>query len=592
MSDPVDATPPETDSPKPAAEASNAPPTRDVVSLRVKRFATLRAAHRALAPSSSQTLIQLEAGVAAPLREKLRLLAAAYTGEAASPMSSAPDLAEVDAEQAAYRKALLDVLDGLALQQLRSSLSGETHVQRVEVTGLLRLCLEAEPQLHRYICQVDFLITLLCASLRDGRWVVDVDPLELNDEVVRRGQNVSDLPPDQRSAIAARFDEAARRLELAEDPTALTRQTSSYKREIALHYFVPEILSSVVRYNIAARNHWEDRARRGREVDARIDDELGLFAPLLDEDPRSRRTGDGGLPAHEAPGVLAVQQAICERLSGRTRTRGFTERRAGERVAASLDLESLTQVERQAMASSDSEGPERLIRMAVVLGHMSMVAPEHGGDLTELGIHESQLDVWVRDLSQEVRREIDSLVSARKFEGAERLGDIESRFLRAVRVVVKRRPEAAGTGQATRLLRQQLSRQKLDGQPPLFMDLLGGGWARTAVLGVAAVLLVLTPVVSLWSSDPREVSTISSSELRRLSPVLETGYRDHAANSVFVGLLSGRWGDATRDERRKHADILRDRLEERGVRELVLVDAERVVQAHWRGDRWVVALAR
>ncbi len=575
-------------------EYVEAPVTRECVSERVRRYTRLRAAHRALTPSAPELMEQADRGSLRGIRERLRELTAHFEDGAPEPPPLHDALRAVDDALAGYRRKLLAVVERTPLAQLRASLSGETHPQRVEVSALLQLCLDAEPVPARYLRPVDFLVTLLCGGLRDGKWVMELDPADLNEAVRERCGARSALDSSAEAPIVRRFQQAAERITSGGDSSAITREMAAYKSEIAAFYFEPSVLRCIVGYNVAARNHFEDRLRRGREIDSAIDDELGLFAPLLDDDPRAKR--GPGLPVHEAPGVIAVQEAIRRRLLGEDGAEG-----PADRVAATLDLGWLEPTDREAFLDPRSDGIPRLVRMTVVLGHLALASAEHGRDLAALSLHESQLDAWVGAVGDEAQREVDTLIRGNEYDGAVRLGQTKSRFLAAARVVARRRqgrgvgrPDASETldHEALGLLRESLERERLRESPRVFFDLLGGGWKRTAAFSALGLLIAGLAIPELVpSSDPRRVDHLGGGALGDVSSLLESGYRDHAEGdtSMFIGTVSERWARMGSEERRQNADLIRDRVAERGVGEVLLFDAERVLQAHWVSGQWLTA---
>lgn len=573
-----------------AAAVSDAALARSHVEDRVRHFARLRGAHRALAPSSAEPLGEADPAVIRSIRECLHALKAQVDQPDAEVAVSRAELQELDESLDAYQKALVGWVARLPLAQLRASLSSDTHAQRVEASALLQICLETEAVPNRLLPIVDYLITLLSTSQRDGTWVMDLDPADLND-VLRARCAAGHLETSAESRITRRFQAAAEQLASAEDASNLIREISAYKVEVAGFYFVPSILRCIVGYNIAARNHFQKRVQRGRQLDAEIDGDFGLFAPLQADDPRAAKpAGRGGLPAHEAPGVIAVQEAIRRRLIDDVTVEG-----PAHRLAAALDLGWLEKVDRDAFLDPEQTGIPRLIRSTVVLGHLASL-PEQRADLAALSLQESQLDVWICALADEVQREVDTLIRGNEYEGAVRLGEVKSRFLAAVRILARRRlgrpvsydDSRAFEHEAVHLLRDYLARERLRYRAPIFMDLLGGGWRRTVALtGVGGLVAFLALGELLPSSDPRRVDELAAREATAISPLLASSYRDHAASgSMFIGTLTSSWAELEPAARRTHAGVIRDRVLERGVDEVLLFDRHHVLQAHWAAGEW------
>jgi len=500
-------------------------------------------------------------------------------------------LQRLDETLDAYQKKLIDWVSGLPLAQLRASLSSETHAQRVEVSALLQICLESEAVPNRLLHIVDYLITLLSAGRSDGTWVMDLDPADLND-VIRARCAACRIEPVAESRIANRFERAAEAVARLEDAAGVLREITAYKPEVARFYFAPAILRSIVAYNITARNHVRSRVQRGRALDAEIEGDLGLFAPLQRDDPRAaRRAGEGGLTAREAPGVLAVAEAIRRRLVDEAAADG-----PARRVAGALDLGLLEEADREAFLDPQQSGAPLLIRSTVVLGHLAMVHAEHEADLAALSLTAEQIDAWICALAEEVQREMDTLIRGNRFEGAIRLGDVKSRYLSAVRIVARRRlgravrarQDVSFARAATDLLREYLDRDRLRFRAPMFNHLFGGGWRRTAALWSLGLLIAFLGIGDILPSrDPRRVDEFDPRQAHRIDPLLESGYRDHAADrSMFIGTLAKSWADLDPAQRRAHAELIRDRAVEAGVAELLLFDSDHVMQAHWADGQW------
>lgn len=569
---------------------------------RVRRFAVLRAAQRAFNSSSAEPLDETELGAMRAIRDRIASLkdeverietAAEGPESCAAPAGFREELESIDGALDGYRRSLLAWVEGLPLAQLRAALSSETHAERVEASALLEVCLDAESVPTRYLRVVDFLLTLLSAGQRDGHWAVEIDPANLNDVVRRRCERAGDVDTRVEARITSRFQTAAERLASVEDGSAVLQEMSAYKVAVAAFYFVPSVLRCIVGYNVAARNHIAERVRRGREHDAEVENALGSIGLLQRADPRFGAVDGPGLPAHEAPGVLAVQAAIRRRLMEVEAATG-----PAERIADDLDLDWLERDERQALKDASLEGVHRVIRMTVVLGHLAMSLPGHARDVEALGIGVSQLDQWICTLGEDVQREIDTLIRDNEYDGAVRLGDTKSRFLAAVQVVARRRLGRGGREHvaedrleqdAIALLREYLDREKLGRRPPLFNDLFGGGWRRTTALTALGVLLAWLVVPQLLpDGHPRAIDTMQTWEARDISTLLANAYRDRADDhSIFIGTLrNDRWRKLPPDKRRLHAALIRDRVRERGVQEVLLFDEDRVLQAHYAGGAW------
>jgi len=573
---------------------AEAPITRASVHARARRFAVLRAAQRALDPSSAvPSEGQLDA--LSDLRAQLGRLTVLFEDPDGEPDTAGiqEEIQQLDGALDGYSQMLCSVLERVPLAQLRASLKLDTHDQRVEVAALLELCLESEPHPLRHLSIVDYLVTLLSANRRDGRWIVELDPADLNDTLRNRCFEVGQLDSGIEAMIVQRFQKAAQCVIEGRNPAGVMQEISAYKMEIASFYFVPSILRCIIGYNVAARNYFDERVDRERELDAEINDELGLFAPLHDDDPRAAMAADDSfLPPHESPGVVAVQTAIRHRLLEQESAGG-----AADEIAAGLDLSWLEPNEREAFIEASAEDGPRITRMTVVLGHLALSLPRKPREAKALGLDELHIDRWICELGDEVQREIDSYIKDNSYDGALRLGDTKSRFLAAVLLVARRRlgrrRERIEVGdsfdrEAIDLVAEFLERERLLRQPRVFHDLLGGGWRRTAVFAVVALTIAYFAVGELMPVDePRAAGDLSARQVATVSPVLDKAYRDHAdEGSIFVGIVGPRWHGMNRTTRRQHADVIQAKVQKQGVEEVLLFDKDNVLQARFAQGAW------
>ena len=583
------------DDPPGIARAGERPATRDDVTARVRRFAALRAAQRALGPSTPDTYDAQGSSVIAGVRERLAALTAHFDGSAPDPAPGplTEELHALDDALDGFARTLAATLERIPLPQLRASLAGRTHPQRVEVAALLELCLDAEPAPGRYLRAVDFLVTLLCTGERDGRWFVEIDPPNLNDTVRRRCTEMGDVDTAVEASIAQHFQDAAERVASGGPSGEVMKEISAFKAEVAAFYFSPSVLRCIVGYNVAARNHFEDRIRREREKDSAIDDELGIFAPLADQDPHAGAESRAPLlPPHESPGVIAVQEAMRRRLQRTDPAPG-----PARDLASGLDLGVLEPIEKEALRHPERAGSDRIIRMTVVLGHLALSLPKQREAFTALGLQESHLDAWICGLGEEVQQRIDMLIRDAQYDRAVRLGDVKSRYLAAVLHLARRRLGKHGeraeadeplTRDAIRLLREQLQRQALDRRLPLFHDLLGGGWRRAMALASVLALVGLVGIVEYApSTHPRRTRILDAAQVADISRILDSAYLD-ASNerSLFVGTVNARWGGLAAGARRHTAEAIRAKAEGRGAEEILLFDRDHVLQAHFIDGNW------
>ena len=121
----------------------------------------------------------------------------------------------------------------------------------------------------------------------------------------------------------------------------------------------------------------------------------------------------------------------------------------------------------------------------------------------------------------------------------------------------------------------------------MFLDLLGGGWRRTAAFIAAGILVAWVGFVHLQPAPPRSVENFSDREARSVSRYLESAYRDHASQgSMFVAVVDQKWFGLRDRDKRKAAEKIRYRMVEKGVDEILLYDREMSLIVHFKDGKW------
>ena len=77
---------------------------------------------------------------------------------------------------------------------------------------------------------------------------------------------------------------------------------------------------------------------------------------------------------------------------------------------------------------------------------------------------------------------------------------------------------------------------------------------------------------------------LSEFQLTEISPLLLSGYRNQlGGGEAFIGTLNGNWGQLDAGERRAAAAEIQTGLARAGVREFMLFDSRRLLQARTAG---------
>jgi hypothetical protein len=107
-----------------------------------------------------------------------------------------------------------------------------------------------------------------------------------------------------------RFRSATERLTAGEDFETVVREMQSYKKEIAAHFFAPEVLRCIVAYNVALRHNRDRELSRARALDRDADREIsGAAEP---DEIESQGASDS---AFGSPGLVAIERALERRLT-------------------------------------------------------------------------------------------------------------------------------------------------------------------------------------------------------------------------------------------------------------------------------------
>jgi hypothetical protein len=582
---------------------SSDPPslTRADLEARARRFATLRAAQRALVPSvRSPEALPPQEPIRA-IRDQIRALLAcvgdATGSDALADVGRSPELDAIDDALDGYAYQLAFVADHVPVAQFRASLPELAGEQRQEVIALLDVLLEDEGATEARLSLLDYVVTLLCTARQDGQWTLVADPSTVSEGTRTRAFTQPLGDPELEAEIVGRFRSATERLNEGEDFENVVREMQAYKKSIIPHFFAPEVLRCVVAYNLALR-HIRDRAlAQARALDREVDVQIR-------PEPETPEVEPGGRPhsAFGAPGLRAIESALERRVAESDPLPG-----AAGAIAARLDVGKLHAAELRLFAQPARDSLGRLQRRIVVIGLVAEILPQLRGELAALQIDPRRLTgEWVREVAHRVENKTNDLVADKRYDDARRISDLQSRILiaplisqgrlRAAATPARRpspRPDPAFTPPAARpprpdarpsrsdTARRADPREREDRRPRAARRLPP---RRLRVLVALLLLLVGGVAYRSISRDPREVRTLSSRELAQISPLLVSGYRSERGQGLmFIGTLADGWQRMDRTARQKAAEGMRDRLERAGVSEVILFNGERALQVHYVG---------
>ena len=248
---------------------------------RVRRFASLRAAERAIVPSLRSTEDLPARGRLRELRDRLQALHDQTKQDACLHVDiSQADLTVIDDSLEATARGLRAALKGISMPQLRSTLDPAEGDQRREAVALLDLCLEDEDNLGEWLQLSDLLITHLSTADCDGMRTVVNDPADLSPllrELCTKSEGGNRQDHD---AAIAYFCSAAERVRTGEGLDATIREVSAHKRRLGLVFFAPEVLRCVVFYNVTVGNQRAEALLGERAENLELDAESGLAAVI------------------------------------------------------------------------------------------------------------------------------------------------------------------------------------------------------------------------------------------------------------------------------------------------------------------------
>lgn len=398
--------------------------TRSDIVARVRRFATLRAAQRALSPSvrSPETLPAL-----APLRslrnQLQALMAAVESRDKGEATDATLDSFEADMALDGYARQLRLVADGVGLPQLRASLPELAKEQRDEVVALLDLLIEEDEGLEARMPVIDYLITLLCVVRQGESWSMIVDPPNVSEGTRARSLGAPPCDSELQNEIFKRFLNATEQLKAGGNADSVLGDMRRYKLEIGAYFFAPEIMRCLVSYNLEVRSHREAQISAIRAMDREVD--LDPIAAGRPPETATPSAPPGAPPkALGADGIAAIEAAIGQRIAGREPAAGT----AGE-IADRIDVAGLPPEVSEAFRSDGTSNVQALIRRIAVLG---LVAEKHAELETQrvaLGIGDGFFEEQLLEVSERVRRETNDLIANNGYDHARILSDLQSRYL-------------------------------------------------------------------------------------------------------------------------------------------------------------------
>ena len=535
------------------------------------RFASLQAAHRALARSVHPA--ELTA-----VREQSRTLLIALRDLAASARSGAdvnPEmLRTVDSALEVQTERTLAILSKIELSQMRASIPQLVTEHPDEVKGLLDVLLAGDLDDGKTMRTLEYLITMLAAEERGGRRIIARDPCKVTPALGAVAARLSSST-DEKYMVAERVLEGASvKVMQNEEIGEIRDRVRRYKEELGAGLLHPRVLAATVTYNVAMWNQVAAEIDSSRAIEQ-------LAEELFDSASQA--------PAENRASTTDSQQVLGSRGFGDV-VAAFRARTLGEgagagpatRVAAALPLETLRAEDTEVFEDEQVDEASWMMREAIVLGLILRCRSEIEPDLCELDLAPERLaDMCVQDLMERMSDLARKRFAESNYGEAFRLSDIKMHSL-AAHARRKAATKTIGAG-PTRGSAATAS---------------AGGGLRTLLgaiaSGPALALLAITAAVVAFLAMPSLTERGDASEApaaAQISPFLEWGRENRNETPPrFVGRLSPAWDYVGTPERRFVVEEIGQRLEARGISHVALMDTRRLTAARYaNGDILLLA---
>ena len=571
---------------------------------RVRSFAALRGAQRALEPSACAP-----GALPAPerwreIRERLGALSKclARGGEPApGDPELRPELAEIDLRLAELKQELLAALEGIPLSQLRATLPTTFLEYSDEVVALLDLCVGTENGRAGRDRITEYLVTMIASEQCAGVRRMVRDPVQVSPALTLYSNALGDAldPHTDPVQVAQTFDDAAQRLQEATNVSPVLAEIRELKQGLGESVFSPSILRAVVGYNLAVWNRHEDLLDQTRTDDWIADSELILSIEVeLDDDETLTLSGiDGRDPVAPTPAVVEPRETTQERADsqreGIARVEGAI---AGRLRGETNDSELLSEIigglelsEREEQAFSSGATPiDELIRSMVATGIAIRRLPTLGSRYVELGLRPTVLQSdWVRKLNEQVRQTTKQQIAQGAYADAREISATKHRYLYAsLAELIRNATRKAGAessfieggGEALRAAADAGSwRPSI-----IFLDTKA---KRISAAAILFVVLLGSVGMRFQMIKPRPIDLFSEERLADLSSYIDSGYRKQGFGRLFVGAILPGWKKMSAEEQRAEGTEIARRLHYQGVREVMLYDQSRQLRFHYAGGQ-------
>ena len=464
----------------------------------------------------------------------------------------------------------------LPVAKLRWTLPARLSSERRGVLDLLDLMLVAELEGHDgsagRISAIDYLITLLSTAGADGYRSILQDPVGLTPRLLALCER-ADADDDPRLAeIEAEFDAAAAGEDDARAETQLRTSLRQRKRELGASFFAPRVLRAIVAYNAALsrgidRGLWDARDW-GSLADAA--EQSGADTSVLETEVLPR-----------------LGEALRRRAQG-----GAPRAEALDRIAWCLDLSSLDEAARGAVRARAVGRPGDLEGTAILVALLCRSETALKRQYPAIGISPERVSSeWLLELDAALRLAVNERIARNAYREASALSELRTTFLDPLMTGMQREPQRPEPPRfdpmqreaqdlATEALKRETTRiedeKKSRSWPPARIARFGAACASVGLLALALAQVFLGG----------DLDRLNGTELRRVSPYLTQGGRNAEGRGLaFVGTINDDWSQLPANQQEQAAMRLVKALRARGVRNVMIYDAERRLRIQALGER-------
>lgn len=534
------------------------------------RFASLQAAHRALARSVHPSELDPIRKQSRALLVKLQSLSTQLQeqGPVTSSQSETSEPVTIDSVARALgqqAERTLVVLTGLGLAQLRATIPTLAKEHPDEVCGLIDVLLSGPLEDDKQLRALEYLITMLSADERGGRRVLVQEPSRATPRLHALAK--IRLAGDEQVGASVRVLEDAAAQVFKEDEIGDIRdEVREFKESLGSDILHPRVLAAAVAYNVAMWNRVAAEIDSSRSIDELAE---GLFVPSSE------------LPTTEsdaAPKEHILGSAAYEKLMQVVRARVMDEPVAdpmGDAVASALSLEALRPGDAEAFESDESVESVWLMRAAITLDLALKQQSKLEGPLEMLGLDIDRLaEECIDELSDRMTARARKLMAENQFADAFRLSDVKTHSLAAHAAERAARARKLG-GPGEFVSDDATPTAPSSGPLSVVSQLLRSLASAKGLIGLAIAGSVYMLVLGGPGGDPSAQQQQSTeSRAQAINPFLEWGrHTEGEVPSRYVGRVGPAWVWLGTPERREVVTQIGQHFAELGTLRVVLTDA-------------------